>query len=154
MKQNKFFPSGEQPNAMVFAVNVIPASRGQIQDYLLVGGEVGASSAIDVFADTAGRLLSLSVAVGQEVRANQVVAEVDPSRPGMNFVPSPVRSPISGTVLHWKLHPVFLRDLSAGLRWGKEPFYALLVFLEKPGRPGLEKFPLCWILFLEQFPLN
>jgi membrane fusion protein (multidrug efflux system) len=87
------------PEDVIFAVNVIPASEGQIKDYLLVNGEVRTISSVDVFPDTAGKLVSLKVSVGDQVFANQVVAELDPSRPGMNFASSPVKSPISGTVL-------------------------------------------------------
>ncbi len=43
--------------------------------------------------------IRLHVSVGSAVRKDQVIAEVDPSRPGMNFVPSPVKSPIAGTVI-------------------------------------------------------
>jgi membrane fusion protein (multidrug efflux system) len=98
-------PPGGRPGAsalpedVIFAVNVIPASEGQIKDYLLVNGEVRTVSSVDVFPDINGKLVSLKVNVGDRVFQNQVVAELDPSRPGMNFAASPVRSPISGTVL-------------------------------------------------------
>jgi membrane fusion protein (multidrug efflux system) len=87
------------PEDVIFAVNVIPTSEGQIKDYLLVNGEVRTISSVDVFPDTTGKLISLKVKVGDQVVQNQIVAELDPSRPGMNFAASPVRSPISGTVL-------------------------------------------------------
>jgi multidrug efflux pump subunit AcrA (membrane-fusion protein) len=83
----------------VFAVNVTPAIEGEINDYIEVNGEIQTVSTIDVFPETNGELTELYVRVGAFVRRDQVIAEVDPSRPGQNFVPSPVRAPISGTVV-------------------------------------------------------
>jgi RND family efflux transporter MFP subunit len=54
---------------------------------------------VDVFADTSGKLTKLNVRLGQYVVKDQVIAEIDPSRPGMTFVASPVKSPIAGTVI-------------------------------------------------------
>lgn len=82
----------------VFAVNVTPAVQGEIKNYLEVNGDVEAAATIDVFADQIGELKNLRVRVGQWVRQDQVLAEVDPSRPGQNFVASPVKAPISGTI--------------------------------------------------------
>ncbi len=54
---------------------------------------------VDIYADTAGKITSLSIEVGDKIEKDQVIAEVDPSRPGMKFVASPVTSPISGTII-------------------------------------------------------
>lgn len=83
----------------VFAVNVTPAIEGEINDYIELNGEIQTISTIDVFPETNGELTELYVRVGESVRRDQVIAEVDPSRPGQNFVASPVRAPISGTVV-------------------------------------------------------
>ena len=82
----------------VFAVNVTRSVEGQIFDYLEVNGDIVAESSVDVFADTSGKLLSLAVGIGDYVRKEQVIAQIDPSRPGQTFAASPVKSPISGTV--------------------------------------------------------
>ena len=82
----------------VFAVNVTSAVQGEIFDYLEVNGDVVAESSVDVFADTSGKLLRLAVSVGDYVRKDQTIASVDPSRPGQTFAPSPVKSPINGTI--------------------------------------------------------
>lgn len=83
----------------VFAVNVTPAIEGEIKDYIEVNGEIQTTATIDVFPETNGELTELFVRVGQTVRRDQILGEVDPSRPGQNFVASPVRAPISGTVV-------------------------------------------------------
>ena len=81
-----------------FAVNITRAVEGQINDYIELSGDVETKSSIDIFADTTGKLSRLAIRVGDRVSKDQVIAEVDPSRPGMVFVPSPVKSPIEGTV--------------------------------------------------------
>ena len=82
----------------VFAVNTIAAVQGQIRDYLALSGDIVAGSSVDVYSDVAGKVSRLRVAVGDRVARNQAVAEVDPSRPGMDYVASVVRAPIAGTV--------------------------------------------------------
>ncbi len=96
-------PEGTDPQAAgpadtVFAVNVTPAVQGQINDYIDVNGDVQTTTSVDVFSTTAGEVVRLHARVGQRVEADQLIAEVDPSRPGQTFALSPVRAPISGTV--------------------------------------------------------
>lgn len=86
------------PPETVFAVNVTPAVQGQINDYIDVNGDVQTTTSVDVFATTAGEVVRLLTRVGQTVEADQVIAEVDPSRPGQTFAVSPVRAPIAGTI--------------------------------------------------------
>jgi multidrug efflux pump subunit AcrA (membrane-fusion protein) len=89
---------GAPQEAPVFAVNTIAAVQGQIRDYLALSGDIVAGSSVDVYSDVAGKVSRLRVAVGDRVTRNQAIAEVDPSRPGMDYVASVVRAPISGTV--------------------------------------------------------
>ncbi|MCL2070512.1 MAG: efflux RND transporter periplasmic adaptor subunit [Treponema sp.] len=83
----------------VFAVNTIPAAEGPIQDYLALSGDIIASSTVDAFSDIAGRVSRVYVAVGSRVNRNDALVAVDPSRPGMEFVPSVVRAPVAGTIV-------------------------------------------------------
>ena len=85
--------------APVYAVNTTLAVKGQIQDYLSLSGDILHSSAVDIFSDAAGKVSKLNIAIGSRVRKDDIVAEVDPSRPGMEYVPSPVKSPVTGTVV-------------------------------------------------------
>lgn len=87
------------PAQSAFAVATTTALKGQISDYLSVSGDVVSESTIDVFPDVAGKVSKLLVELGSRVRRDQPVVEVDPSRPGMNYVPSQVKSPIAGTVV-------------------------------------------------------
>lgn len=88
----------EAEEETVFAVNVTEAVEGELFDYLEVNGDIVAQSSVDVFADTSGKLLRLNVAIGDYVSKDQIIASVDPSRPGQTFAASPVKAPIAGTI--------------------------------------------------------
>ena len=87
------------PPATVFAVNTMLAVEGPIQDYLALSGDIIASSSVDAFSDAAGRVSRLYVSVGSRVQRGNPIAAVDPSRPGMEFVPSIVRAPVAGIIV-------------------------------------------------------
>lgn len=89
---------GDSKQETVFAVSTIQAVQGQIKDYIDVNGDVVTKTKVDTYPDTAGKLSGLYVEVGDRVRKDQVIAEVDPSRPGMQFSASPVKAPISGMI--------------------------------------------------------
>lgn len=90
--------ASEESVEQIFAINTILAMEGQISDFLYVNGDIIAEEFVDVYPDTAGKLTDIQVELGDRIRKGDIVAYVDPSRPGMNFANSPVYSPISGTV--------------------------------------------------------
>ncbi|MDR1867198.1 MAG: efflux RND transporter periplasmic adaptor subunit [Treponema sp.] len=83
----------------IFAVNTTTAVRGQIQDYLTVSGDIVAGSTVDVYPEVAGKITQLSSRVGSRVSKGAAIAQVDPSRPGMQYIVSTVRAPIDGTII-------------------------------------------------------
>ncbi len=83
----------------IFAVNTTTATKGQIKDYLALSGDIVAGSAVDAYSDVAGKVTKLYVSVGSKVRKGSPLAEVDPSKPGMSFVPGVAKAPISGTIV-------------------------------------------------------
>jgi len=97
--KNKDTPADEKSEGLVFAVNTTQAVKGPIQDYLALSGDIIAASTVDTYSDAAGKISKLYVSVGSRVRKDDPVAEVDPSRPGMEFVHSVVKAPVSGTVV-------------------------------------------------------
>jgi multidrug efflux pump subunit AcrA (membrane-fusion protein) len=82
----------------VFAVATTQAVAGELIDYLELNGDVQTKSSVDIYPDTYGKVSKLNITVGDRVAKDQVIAEIDPSRPGSIFVPSPVKSPIAGTI--------------------------------------------------------
>jgi len=83
----------------VFAVNTTRTVQGQIKDYLAVSGDIVAGSTVDAYSDVAGKVTKLYVSVGSRVQKDDPIAEVDPSKPGMTFVPGIAKAPISGTIV-------------------------------------------------------
>jgi multidrug efflux pump subunit AcrA (membrane-fusion protein) len=96
---NRGLTEMQGPVAPVFAVNTTNAVLGQIMDYLALSGDIIASSTVDTYSDTAGKVSRLYVSVGNNVKKGDLVAAVDPSRPGMEFVPNLVRAPVEGTIV-------------------------------------------------------
>ncbi len=91
--------SPEQPKVeKSFNVKTVTVMRQDISSKLTISGDVGASASVDVYPETSGKLIALPVETGSIVTENQVIAKIDPSRPGMNYAESPVKAPISGTV--------------------------------------------------------
>ena len=80
-----------------FAVNTTWARRGELIETLSINGDIIAYNSVDAYPETTGRITGLTVDLGDTVTKDQVIAWVDPSRPGMTFSQSPVKAPISGT---------------------------------------------------------
>jgi multidrug efflux pump subunit AcrA (membrane-fusion protein) len=93
------------PSAPVFAVNSTTAVRGQISDYIALAGDIAAGSTVDVYSDVAGKVTQVYAAVGTRVSRDARLAEVDPSRPGMTFIPGVVKAPVAGTIVSLNAHP-------------------------------------------------
>ena len=90
--------AASEPTKTVFAVETSAAVRGQIRDYITVSGDIVAASTVDAYPDVSGKVTRHLVSVGQRVAKDQPLIEVDPSRPGMSYRVSVVKSPIAGTV--------------------------------------------------------
>ena len=82
----------------VFSVRTADVQRQTLHAFLDVNGDIVSSQQADVFPNVAGRLVSVRVALGTFVRQGDLIAEVDPSRPGATFMNSRVYAPISGYV--------------------------------------------------------
>lgn len=102
-KKNAGAVAAEETEA-VFAVNATKAVPRTLDDYLSFGGNVQVADSVDIFPDTqSGKIAQLYVKVGDTVSRWQKVADVDPSRPGMEYNLSPVRAPVSGTIISFPL---------------------------------------------------
>ncbi len=89
-------PGGSPTN--VVAVTTTHARLGSISKTLEIGGEVVAEYQVNAFADIAGRVTAVLVDVGDSVGKGQLIAKVDPSKPGQEYTESPITAPISGTI--------------------------------------------------------
>jgi len=97
--QDRVGPGAQESVVPVYAVNTIQAAEGQIMDYLPLSGDIISSSTVDTYSDAAGKVSRLYVTVGSRVNRGDPVAAVDPSRPGMEFMASIARAPVTGTIV-------------------------------------------------------
>jgi RND family efflux transporter MFP subunit len=83
----------------VTTVRVSEVESGTIENSIMINGDVLAASQVSIFPTMGGKLTSLRYRVGDWVNRGQIVAAVDPSRPGEEYSENPVVSTIAGTVL-------------------------------------------------------
>jgi multidrug efflux pump subunit AcrA (membrane-fusion protein) len=89
----------------VFSVKTENAGKRTLRAFLEVNGDIVSGQEAGVFPDAAGKLVRVYAALGSQVRKGDVLAEVDPSKPGTSYMSSPVYAPISGTVSKTPLSP-------------------------------------------------
>ncbi len=82
----------------VFHVRTAEVTVDDVEDRISLSGEVYATGRVNVVPDISGLLSKVLVTPGDYVNAGQIIAYVDPSKPGMSYAESPVRSKTSGTV--------------------------------------------------------
>lgn len=82
----------------IYAVVADTVTVKSVQSYIETSGEVEARTNVSVYPEIGGKVASLAVEVGDEVRKGDVIASVDPSKPGAYYSLSPVKAPITGTV--------------------------------------------------------
>ena len=82
----------------VFSVNTEKPARMDIKEVLKVNGDITTENSVEIYPDTSGTLVSRTVSIGDYVSKDDVIARVDPSKPGTVYEASPVESTISGTV--------------------------------------------------------
>jgi len=81
------------------AIRVTPVVLDTIENSVILNGDVLSSSQVSIYPVMAGKLTQMRVRAGDRVSAGQVIAMVDPSRPGDSFFPNPVLSTVSGVVV-------------------------------------------------------
>lgn len=84
-----------RPAVAVIAEEIIPR---KLSNYIVLGGEIEPAAALEAYSETTGRIIEIRAGLGDRVEKDEVLAMVDPSRPGQRFAPNPVRAPISGVV--------------------------------------------------------
>jgi RND family efflux transporter MFP subunit len=78
---------------------------GTIENSVVINGDVLARTQVAIYPTVAGKLSERYFRVGDTVRQGEVVALIDPSRPGEVYSRSPVVSTITGTVLSAPVNP-------------------------------------------------
>ena len=115
---NKKVAEEESQAETVFAVNVYKAVPKNLDDYLEFGGNVQTASSVDIYPDVqSGKLSRILVKVGDKVKKDQVLCEVDASRPGMDYKNSPIKAPVAGTITSFQYN--IGQTVSAAMPVGK-----------------------------------
>lgn len=70
-----------------------------------VNGDVSSKSEVSTFPITSGKVTQVLHDIGEKVSKNEIIAYVDPSKPGANYVASPVKAPVAGTIIECNVHP-------------------------------------------------
>ncbi|MCL2443542.1 MAG: efflux RND transporter periplasmic adaptor subunit [Treponema sp.] len=81
-------------------VRVTPVSLETIEQSVIINGEILARNQVTIYPTVGGRLVQTRFGIGDRVNRGDVVAMIDPSRPGEVYSWNPVISTISGTVLN------------------------------------------------------
>lgn len=97
-KENSEASSRSGRSGRVFAVVTEEIKHQTLSAYININGEVTAKTNVEVYPDIAGKVTHLSVEIGYNVKKDDIIAYVDPSKPGAAYSLSPIKSPITGTV--------------------------------------------------------
>jgi len=97
-KGNKGARPGPGEGESAFRITSVEAQTADMTAYLEMNGDVEADNTVAAYPDIAGKLARLRVELGSIVKKGDLIADVDPSRPGERYAMSPVYAPIRGTV--------------------------------------------------------
>jgi len=89
---------GKKATEPKFTVNVLELAPQTLEDYIEFGGSVKAVDSVAVLPTVSGKIASILVSGGDKVKRGQVIAQIDPSKPGAEFSLSPVKATFSGTI--------------------------------------------------------
>ena len=90
-------PRGGARNATT--VRITPVSPGTIEKSVVINGEILARNQVTIYPTVGGRLVETRFRIGDRVNRGDVVAMIDPSRPGEVYSRSPVVATVSGTII-------------------------------------------------------
>jgi len=92
-------PPGGGGGRNAAVVQAVTVEAGTIENSVVINGDVLARNQVSIFPTMGGKLVESRIGIGDRVGRGDVVAMVDPSRPGEVYSFSPVISTIAGTVL-------------------------------------------------------
>ena len=101
---------GGAPGQQDAAANTVTVSTKVVRPETIiatvhVNGDVSSKSEVSTFPITSGKITQVRYDIGDKVSKNDIIAYVDPSKPGANYVASPVKAPVAGTIIECNVHP-------------------------------------------------
>lgn len=82
----------------VIAVQAEDATRSDISRYTELSGNVISKNSLEIMAENTGKIVNLTVEYGDTVKKDQVIAMIDPSKPGMKYGMTELKAPMTGTI--------------------------------------------------------
>lgn len=70
-----------------------------IQRTVLLNGNVSSKIETNIYPDTSGKVTNILKNVGDSVSKGEIIAYVDPSKPGSAYAASPVKATVTGTII-------------------------------------------------------
>ncbi|WP_320129830.1 efflux RND transporter periplasmic adaptor subunit [uncultured Sphaerochaeta sp.] len=89
----------EMETVKATAVQSYTVDTGSLVAYQNFGGDVYPVYSMDILPETTGKVVKLLVSEGDTVQKDQVIGEIDQSKPGLNYNTSAVKAPMDGTIL-------------------------------------------------------
>lgn len=85
--------------ANTISVSVKTMEPETIQSTIKVTGDISSTSQINIYPDTSGKITRIFKNIGESVSKGEIIAYVDPSKPGSAYAVSPVTATISGSLI-------------------------------------------------------
>lgn len=85
--------------ANTISVSVKKMERETIQSTIKVTGDISSTSEINIYPDTSGKITRILKNIGENVSKGEIIAYIDPSKPGSAYAANPVIATISGTII-------------------------------------------------------
>lgn len=85
--------------ANTISVSVKTMEPETLQSTIKVTGDISSTSQINIYPDTSGKITRILKNIGESVSKGEIIAYVDPSKPGSAYAVSPVTATISGTLI-------------------------------------------------------
>ena len=85
--------------ANTISVSVKTMEPETLQSTIKVTGDISSTSQINIYPDTSGKITRILKNIGESVSKGEIIAYVDPSKPGSAYAVNPVTAIISGTLI-------------------------------------------------------
>jgi multidrug efflux pump subunit AcrA (membrane-fusion protein) len=90
--------NAEAGNALAITVSEKVMEGEVIRQYVKLNGDVALQSEISIYPETSGKIIRVIKHSGSPVARGDVIAYIDPSRPGAAYEEHPVVAPVSGAI--------------------------------------------------------
>ncbi|MBR5867655.1 MAG: efflux RND transporter periplasmic adaptor subunit [Spirochaetaceae bacterium] len=99
-------PAGYMGNSgpATITVSVKPIEPELIQKTVLLNGNVSSKVETSIYPDTSGKITKILKNVGDSVINKEIIAYIDPSKPGSTYAASPIKATVSGTIINLPYH--------------------------------------------------